>query len=100
MVLSLQRVDMYTVMDNMQESSINLSWVTQSSLEMKIGENRLNIILKPKSYITGMNTPCLFEGELEEEEDAVAAVIGFITAVKPCSLSLVLRFLVVFLTCL
>jgi len=43
---------------------------------MKIGENRLNIMLKPKSYIPGMNTPCLFEGQLEKEEGAVAAVIG------------------------
>jgi len=45
-------------------------------MEMKIGENRLSILLKPTTNIPGMNTPCLFEGKVEEEEAALAAVIG------------------------
>ena len=59
------------------EDSPNLSWLTNASLELKIGGKILNILLTPTTIIPDFHTPCLFEGKVQEEPLSEVTVSGF-----------------------
>ena len=63
-----------------QDNSPNLSWLTNSSLELRIGRKRLNILLTPTTNIPGIDTPCLFEGKVQGEPLSEVAVSGCINS--------------------
>jgi len=59
-----------------KENNIKLIWNSDSSLEMKVGDARLNILLKPSTNIPDHHTPCLFQGKVDGEEWSEVAVSG------------------------
>jgi len=60
-------------------SEIQLSWVTNTSMEIKILESTTDtILLTPASNIPDMDTPCLFAGKLEGDPGSLVAVSGCI----------------------
>lgn len=61
---------------NFPESLIKLAWVTDFSMDMKIGKTILNILLTPTTNIPGHYTRCLFQGEVEDDPGAAVAVSG------------------------
>jgi len=58
------------------ENSPKLSWLTSSVLEIKIGEKRNKILLKPTTNIPQLNTPCLFNGKVEGDPLSKVFVSG------------------------
>jgi len=56
--------------------SLKISWVTETRMELTIGERRRNICLTPSTNIPGWKTPCLFTGKLEGDLDAEVFVSG------------------------
>jgi len=61
----------------LQVSEVQVSWLTNASMEIKIGRNHTDIIhLIPASNIPGMDTPCLFSGQLRGDPMSVVAVSG------------------------
>jgi len=61
---------------NQMDTSLNLSWLSETRMELKIEGRSRNIWLTPTSNIPGWFTPCLFEGRLEGDPDAVVSVSG------------------------
>jgi len=67
----------------LKKSEVQVSWLTTLSMEIKIGSNHNDIIfLTPASNIPGMDTPCLFSGQLEGDPRSVVAVSGCLGAGK------------------
>jgi len=61
----------------LKQSEVQVSWLTTLSMEIKIGRHHTDIILlTPASNIPGMDTPCLFSGQLEGDPGSVVAVSG------------------------
>ena len=58
------------------ENSPKLSWLTSSVLEIKIGEKRNKIFLKPSTNIPQLDTPCLFDGKVEGDPLSKVFVSG------------------------
>jgi len=67
---------LYFIRAEKLETNITLSWTTNSSIEINLEKTVLNITLTITSNIPGINTPCLFKGEVEGEPEAVVAVSG------------------------
>jgi len=61
----------------MQGSSITLSWVTNSSMELEVGDVKLTIILlELTSNIPNHYTPCLWDGKVKGEDESDVFVAG------------------------
>jgi len=56
--------------------SLKLSWVSETRMELMIGERRRNILLTPTTNIPGWKTSCLFTGKLEGDLDSEVSVSG------------------------
>jgi len=56
--------------------NLKLSWVTETRMELMIGERRRNILLTPTTNIPGWKTSCLFTGKLEGDLDSEVSVSG------------------------
>jgi len=56
--------------------SLKLSWVSETRMELMIGERRRNILLTPTTNIPGWKTSCLFRGKLEGDLDSEVSVSG------------------------
>jgi len=56
--------------------SLKLSWVSETRMELMIGERRRNILLTPTTNIPDWKTPCLFTGKLEGDLDSDVSVSG------------------------
>jgi len=56
--------------------SLKLSWVSETRMELMIGERRRNILLTPTTNIPGWKTSCLFTGKLEGDLDSDVSVSG------------------------
>merc|ERR1712215_228716 len=56
--------------------NLKLSWVTETRMELMIGERRRNILLTPTTNIPGWKTSCLFTGKLEGDLDSDVSVSG------------------------
>merc|ERR1739838_1228568 len=70
-------IDSVHIHAELQKSDVQVSWLTTLSMEIKIGRNHTDIILlTPASNIPGMDTPCLFSGQLEGDPRSVVAVSG------------------------
>jgi len=62
---------------DLQISEVQVSWLTKFSMEIEIGMNGTDtILLTPASNIPGMETPCLFSGQLLRDPRSVVAVSG------------------------
>jgi len=59
-----------------QDTSLKLSWLTETRMELKIGRRQRNIWLSPTTNIPGLKTPCLFKGKLEGDPDSEISVSG------------------------
>jgi len=59
-----------------RDISLKLSWVTETRMELMIGERRRNILLTPTTNIPGWKTPCLYTGKLEGDLDSEVSVSG------------------------
>ena len=58
------------------ESSMKLSWSTDASLQMTIGEKNLTVILTPTTNIPNFFSPCLFQGQVEGDPVSEVSVSG------------------------
>jgi len=56
--------------------SLKLSWVSETRMELMIGERQRNILLTPTTNIPGWKTSCLFTGKLEGDLDSEVSVSG------------------------
>jgi len=56
--------------------NLKLSWVTETRMELMIGERRRNILLTPTTNIPDWKTSCLFTGKLEGDLDSEVSVSG------------------------
>ena len=56
--------------------SLQLSWLAEHRMEVKIGRTRRIIQLTPTTNIPGLSTPCLFKGKIEGDQDSEVSVSG------------------------
>ena len=56
---------------------IQVNWLTNSTLKIKIGKNVSDIIdIEPSSAIPGVVTPCLFSGKMQNDPEVTIVVLG------------------------
>jgi len=82
-ILSAAAFSVDHVHTELQVSEVQVSWLTNVSMEIKIGRKHTDIILlTPASNIPGMDTPCLFSGHLGGDPKSVVAVSGCVEDVE------------------
>ena len=60
-----------------KDSDVQVTWVNNSTLEIKFADNSTDrILLSPSSNIPGQVTPCLFSGSLKNDPKSTVAVSG------------------------